>query len=170
MKKTSAFGYEIDWHDNGEGKMFEKKVQKKIASLNFGILKKNHYLKFEKGGKKRRREIDAIFIDLPLVVLFEMKRIREDTSEGNVHTYLGKFKNTCYMLENEERIFFNVEPHLQKELGITGRIIWKHVLAVPNKVINVVTAFASSHNAKRKIDVDIVSIRQVKNYVKSLYL
>ena len=160
----------MDWQDNGEGKIFEKKAQDKIASLGFGILRRNYYLKFEKRGKKRKRELDAILIDLPLVILFEMKRIREDTSKIHVHTHLGKFKNTCYMLENEKRIFYDTEPHLQEGLGITGNIIWKHALIVPNKVFNKVNTYASSHNAKRKVDVDIVSIRQIKIYIKSLYL
>ena len=196
MTKTAGFGYKIDWRDNGQGKIFEKKAQDKIASLEFGILKRNYYLKFEKRGRKRRRELDAIFIDLPLVILFEMKRIRVDTSVRHIHYYLGKFKNTCYLLEHEERVFFNneescgnshiptitaatlwqatenpqVEPHLQEELGIIGNVIWKHALVVPNKVINSVNLYASSHNGRRKIDVDVVPIRQVKNYIKSLYL
>ena len=152
----------MDWRDNGEGKIFEKKAQDKIASLCFGDLKRNYYLKFEKRGKKRKRELDAILIDLPLVVLFEMKRIREDTSKIHVHKYLGKFKNTCYMLENGQ-------AH-QEELGIREKVIWKHVLVVPNKVLNKVTGYASSHNAKREIDVDVVSIRQIKVYIKSFYL
>ena len=160
----------MNWHDNGEGKIFEKKAQDKIASLGFGILKRNYYLKFEKRGKKRKRELDAILIDLPLVIFFEMKRIREDTSERHIHGYLGKFKNTCYMLENEERVFYDTKSHLQEELGIIGNAIWKHALVVPDKVFNKVNIYASSHNAKRKVDVDIVSIRQIKIYIKSLYL
>ena len=162
----------MDWGDKGEGKIFERKAQKKIASLGFGVLKRNHYLKFKKNGKKRWRELDAIFVDLPLVVLFEMKRIRKDSSEKHVHVYLGKFKNTCYMLENEERVFFDMETHLQEELGITGSVIWKHALVVPNKAESMVKRFASSHNTKKKreVAIDIVALRQVKNYIRSLYL
>ncbi len=170
MRETAGLGYETDWRDNGEGEVFEKKAQKKIASMGFGVLKKNYYLKFGKGGEKRRREIDAIFVDLPLVVLFEMKRIRDDTSKRHLHGYLGKFKNTCYMLENEERISYDTEPCFQERLGITGNVIWKHALVVPNKVRDKVNTHASSHNARRKVDVDIVSIRQIKNYIKALYL
>ena len=162
----------MDWHDNGEGKVFEKKVQKKIASLGFGIIENNHFLKFTKNGNKRKREIDTVFVDLPLVVLFEMKRTRKDSSEANTHGHLGKFKKICYMLENEESVFVDVKPHLQDELGIVGKVIWKHALVVPNKAVDMVRRYAFSHTTIKghEIGVDVVSLRQVKNYIRSLYL
>jgi len=159
------------WQDKGGGKVFERKAQERIASLGFGVLKRNYYLKFEKKGRKRKREIDAIFIDLPIVILFEMKRIREDTSERHVHRYLGKFKSTCYLLENEERVFIEGDsPSLKRELGIPGAVIWRRAFVVPDKIVSKVKGYAETHNAKRKIDVDVVSIRQLKVYIKSLYL
>jgi hypothetical protein len=164
-----------EWRDNGQGKEFERLAHVLLQQAE-GDLKLNYFLKFTKRGFRRKLEFDAVLVTDTIVYLFEIKSMCYDPSEDTFHKYLGKFKNTCYLLENEEKVLADETPdelyycELQEMLNIKPHHKYARAVIVPHNKITEAKIYNHSHKPKRKgVFVEVITPDDILYFIGKIH-